>query len=201
MHEEESMSVRHQVWWASLHLPFHISLVLLLEGSNQFVIWARVTESVEGVIEKLLSVTEKLPSEPTSAQVSQAFGDVVKPFITKYQPADVLETWQGVNYTLGDIASLPDSFFSQDAPSEDDPDYVHWANDVQELLYTMVNAIYNAFGIEAELEKEADASPGEHGAYVQAQATQAIGLRFALVVSAPFSETRHPVTDSHTERK
>ncbi|KAK6079917.1 hypothetical protein SCUP515_03758 [Seiridium cupressi] len=187
MHEEASMSVRHQVWWASLHLPFHISLVLLLEGSNQFIIWARVTESIEAAIDKLLTVGDKLPDDPTSTQVSQALGDVVKPFITKYQPADVLGTWQGVNNTLADIGELPDSFWRNNTSSEDDLDYVHWTNDMQELLFTMVNSIYNAFGIEAEVEKEAAEDPGKHGEYVQTQATRAIGERFTLVFIYAFA--------------
>ncbi|KAI4599749.1 hypothetical protein KJ359_001485 [Pestalotiopsis sp. 9143b] len=185
MHEEDSMSTQHQVWWASLHLPFHIALVLLLEGSNQFVIWARVEESVAVAIDKLLSVTDKLPDEPTSDQVSQALGDVVKPFITKYQPADVLEAWQGVNRSLSDIAALPDTFWTEES-SETDPNYEHWMNEVQELLYTMVNAIYNAFGIEAEIEKETSATE-DHGEYVQTQATHAIGLRFSLVFIYAFA--------------
>lgn len=189
------MSVRHQVWWAALHLPFHIGLVLLLEGSNQFVIWARITESIESAIDKLVSVGDKLPDEPTSAQVAKALGDVVKPFITKYQPADVLETWQGVNNTLADIKSLPDSLWAGEGISEDDPDYVHWANDVQELTNTMVNSIYNAFGIEAQVETGAAQDPGDHGKYVQTQATHAISRRFSLVVSSFFLP--HPPTHAH----
>ncbi|KAF7531958.1 hypothetical protein G7054_g8409 [Neopestalotiopsis clavispora] len=183
MHEEDSMSTRHQVWWAALHLPFHIALVLLLEGSNQFVIWARVQEGVAVAISKLVSVRDKLPDEPTSAQVSQALGDVVKPFITKYQPADVLEAWQGVNKSLTDIAELPNSLWTEEHSSADEADYEHWMSELQELLYTMVNAVYNAFGIEAEVETETGAATEEHGEYVQTQATHAIGLRFSLVAN------------------
>ncbi|KAF3021630.1 hypothetical protein E8E14_014093 [Neopestalotiopsis sp. 37M] len=187
MHEEDSMSTRHQVWWAALHLPFHIALVLLLEGSNQFVIWARVQEGVAVAISKLVSVRDKLPDEPTSAQVSQALGDVVKPFITKYQPADVLEAWQGVNKSLTDIAELPNSLWTEEHSSADEADYEHWMSELQELLYTMVNAVYNAFGIEAEVETETGAATEEHGEYVQTQATHAIGLRFSLVFVYAFA--------------
>ncbi|KAI1879576.1 hypothetical protein JX265_002530 [Neoarthrinium moseri] len=187
MHEEHSMSVRHQVWWAALHMPFHISLVLLLEGANQFVIWARVLEQVDAAIKKLVSVTDKLPDNPASPEVSEALGDVVKPFITKYQPADVLETWQGLNETLSNISELPNYLWSSNSTyTDDDPNYIHFTNDLLELLYTMVNSIYNAFGIEAESQAEA-AEHGEHAAYVQAQATQAIGQRFQLVFIYAFA--------------
>ncbi|KAI0128964.1 hypothetical protein BJ170DRAFT_355338 [Xylariales sp. AK1849] len=187
MQEEHSMSKRHQVWWAGLHLPFHISLVLLLEGSNQFIIWARVSESVDAAVTKLLQVKDSVSDSPTSAEVSDALGKIVKPFITKYQPAEVLETWIGVNETLADISNLPDYLWTDDNVSEDDPELVHWWNYVLELLYTMVNSIYNAFDIEAPEEETGSENLAEHGEYVQTRATQALGNRFKLVFIYAFA--------------
>jgi hypothetical protein len=188
MHDEHNMSVQHQVWWTSLHLPFHITLVLLLEGSNQAIIWARVAETVKTSLQKMIDVVDKLPDIPTSEQVSDALGNVVKPFLKKYQPAEVLETWSAVNETLAHIAELPEYIWSEESIPDDDENMVHWANDLLELCYTMVNAVYNSFGIEAEVEDEHGTESAEQNEHLQAQALEALNQRFRLVVSGPYPQ-------------
>lgn len=186
------MSKRHQVWWTSLHLPFHIALVLLLEGSNQFIIWARVNESINIAIDKVLAVEDDLGGNITSAKISNALGGVIMPFITKYQPANVLKTWTEVTNTLANISSFPDTFWAAEDLPLDDPTTEYWERDIQELLYTMVNAIFNAFGVEAAKkdEKSLEVSGETTGGFDQTMATEAIGARYGLVVCSPIASDR-----------
>jgi hypothetical protein len=37
-------SIRQQIW-AFLHFPFHVALVLFLEGTSQFVVWHKMVET------------------------------------------------------------------------------------------------------------------------------------------------------------
>ncbi|KAI1460386.1 hypothetical protein F4805DRAFT_417368 [Annulohypoxylon moriforme] len=182
-HEEHSMSKRHQVWWTSMHLPFHIALVLLLEGASQFVVWARIVESTNSVISKVLETEQKaLTSDPTSEEVSKSLGDLVIPFLTKYQPLDVIETMKSVNETLEEIADMPDSFWNSD-PSPDDSTLEHYLNDLAELTNTMINAVYNAFGFNPPEEQES--MPKTE--FWQTAAAVASAKRFILVYIYAFA--------------
>ncbi|KAI2620637.1 hypothetical protein GGS26DRAFT_570434 [Hypomontagnella submonticulosa] len=182
MHDEHSMSKRHQVWWTSLHLPFHIALVLLLEGTSQFVVWARIIESTNAAIAKVLETVSKITDDYTSEEVVDLIGGVVKPFLKQYQPVDVLETWKSVNETLEHIADIPDSFWSSD-PAPDDPTLVHYESDLVDLINTMINAVYNAFGIEAP-ESVENSTQSEHW---QSRAAVATVSRFILVYLYAFA--------------
>lgn len=193
MHDEHNMSKKHQVWWASLHLPFHISLVLMLEGANQFIIWRRVSESITKGLYKVVSVLDKLPDPPTSQQVSDGLKDVVLGFLKDYEPAEVLETYNAVNETLTDIAELPQYLWESDDLAADDENLAHWTNDLLELSYTMMNAVYNKFGIEAEVESTEESgatTDAEHNEYVQVQALEALDKRYMLVVRYPLIRSR-----------
>ncbi|XXG98874.1 hypothetical protein Hte_005204 [Hypoxylon texense] len=174
MHDEHSMSKRYQVWWTSLHLPFHIALTLLLEGANQCIVWARVYESATAAVEKVVKAAEEvLADDPTSQKVSDSIKDIIEPFLQKYQPLDPLEAWESVRDLLGEIASIPDSFWKD--PDESTKE--HFDADTTELLNTMVNAVYNAFEI-APPEEDKDATQPE---FQQSEIAMSIVRRFILI--------------------
>jgi hypothetical protein len=56
-------TIRQQIW-AFLHFPFHMALVLLMEGINQFVIWRHTVEILNEVFGPIFS----LPDNATAAQ-------------------------------------------------------------------------------------------------------------------------------------
>ena len=105
--EDESMSKRHQVWWASLHLPFHIALVLLVEGANKLFIWWRVRESAATAAQLLDNLVAK---GDTSEAVAKKLWKTVKKYLEKAPPKDVLEAYQGINETITHVRGIPDSF-------------------------------------------------------------------------------------------
>lgn len=41
----EHGGIRRELW-AFLHFPFHLALVLLVEGAAQFIVWRKVVEVV-----------------------------------------------------------------------------------------------------------------------------------------------------------
>ncbi|KAI1503799.1 hypothetical protein F5X99DRAFT_374463 [Biscogniauxia marginata] len=182
MHEEHSMSRRHQVWWSAVHLPFHIGLILLLEGGNQFVIWARINESIQGIVYKVVGVFDSLPSTPTSEEVSNALGDLVYGFLSKYQPANPIETYESVRDHLDEIAELPDSFW-MDSGKQDESLMASFKQDLEEVELAMVNAVYAAFEIEATEEAGAKGNLDD----MQAEAARSILQKFILVYIYAFA--------------
>ncbi|KAI0172162.1 bacterial low temperature requirement A protein-domain-containing protein [Hypoxylon sp. FL1284] len=173
MHDEHSMSKRYQVWWTSLHLPFHIALILLLEGANQCIVWARVSESATAALQKVISaVTKVLNNDPTSQQVSDSLKNQIDPFLKEYPPADVLDTSESVNNLLAHIANFPDSVWAH--PESDTQE--HFNSDVTELLNTMISAVYNAFDIAPP--EDANPTKAEHW---QSEIVNGIVRRFLLI--------------------
>ncbi|KAI5925371.1 hypothetical protein F4810DRAFT_708757 [Camillea tinctor] len=182
MHEEHSMSRRHQVWWSAVHLPFHIALILLLEGANQFILWSRINESIQGIIDQVVDVFNSLPSAPTSEEVSNALGDVVYSFLSKYQPANPIETYESVRDHLNQIADIPDSFWTE-TEVKNDSIVLRFQQDLEEVELAMVNAVYAAFEIEAPEEVEGKGDLDN----MQAEATRAILQKFILVFIYAFA--------------
>ncbi|KAI1776616.1 hypothetical protein F4818DRAFT_354516 [Hypoxylon cercidicola] len=174
MHDEHSMSKRYQVWWTSLHLPFHIALTLLLEGANQCIVWTRVTESATEAVEKVVKAAQDvIADDPTSQKVSDSIKDVIEPFLEKYEPIDPLEAWESVRHLLANIASIPDSFWED--PDESTKE--EFNADTTELLNTMVNAVYNAF----EIAPPEDDKPTDQPEYFQSETAMSISRRFILI--------------------
>ncbi|KAK8049855.1 hypothetical protein PG994_011585 [Apiospora phragmitis] len=179
--EDESMSTRHQVWWAALHLPFHIAMLLLVEGSNQFISWWRMLESIEKAANKLLDLSDV---DPTSEAVADALSKQVLAWLKKYPPLDIIDSYKDVNTTLEDIRGLPDSLWGNTTIADDDPTALRWSNDVTELFMTMINGIFNNFKVEApEKEKGGDkvAANGSSGVLPQTAMVDAMAQRFGLV--------------------
>ncbi|KAK8874039.1 bacterial low temperature requirement A protein-domain-containing protein [Apiospora arundinis] len=181
--EDESMSKRHQVWWAGLHLPFHIALVLLVEGTNQFIIWWRISESIDIASHKLLDLDKV---EPTSDAVVKELTKRVYYWLEKYPPPNILDAYQGVNTTLAHIKELPNSFWNSTDIPDTDPSSIQWSKDVSELYLTMVSGIFNNFGVEApetEEKKSSDNVTGHdsHDVIDQSAMLDAISKRFRLV--------------------
>ncbi|KAI1097610.1 hypothetical protein F4804DRAFT_159422 [Jackrogersella minutella] len=183
MHEEHSMSKRHQVLWTSLHLPFHIALVLLLEGASQFIVWARIIETASKALNQIIQVqTEAIEDATSSEDVAEKLGELVDSFLESYKPLDVMETMESVNATLKEIASLPDSFWTSN-PGPDDKTFLHYIGDVTELANTMINAVYNAFGFNPP-EEEENMPKTE---FWQSEAAVAVAKRFILVYIYAFA--------------
>lgn len=61
-------TIRQQIW-AFLHFPFHMALVLLMEGINQFVIWRHA-------VEILTSIFDPINALPDNATATQFFNTV-----------------------------------------------------------------------------------------------------------------------------
>ncbi|KAK7924003.1 hypothetical protein PG985_006057 [Apiospora marii] len=179
--EDESMSTRHQVWWAGLHLPFHIAMLLLVEGTNQFISWWRISESIDIASKKLLDLSDVAT---TSEAVANALSQRVLAWLDRNPPLDILDSYREVNTTLDSIRALPDSFWTNDTIADTDPTMIEWVDDVTELFLTMVSGIFNNFDIEAPEETKSDAKVAARdssGVLPQSEMLDAVATQFRLV--------------------
>ncbi|KAK8055989.1 hypothetical protein PG993_001216 [Apiospora rasikravindrae] len=163
--------------------PLHIAMVLLVEGSNQFISWWRIYESMDKASDTLLNLGNVTL---TSEAVTKELNKRVMKWLEKYPPPDIINSYNGVNATLKDIKGLPDSFWKNETIPDNDPLVVRYSDDLSRLFLTMVSGIFNNFKIETpEKTKDGDkataAAQESHDVLPQSDMIDAIAKRFELV--------------------
>ncbi|KUJ10458.1 uncharacterized protein LY89DRAFT_710730 [Mollisia scopiformis] len=74
--------------WAFLHFPFHLALVLLMEGAAQFILWRKVVEVVAQVNNLFLASESTFPSTSTSSPLlSSLLSNTTTQVFTTFAPS------------------------------------------------------------------------------------------------------------------
>ncbi|KAI1842218.1 hypothetical protein JX266_011626 [Neoarthrinium moseri] len=159
MHDTE-MSKHRQAFWAAFHLPVHVSLLLLLAGSSQFILWQRARESADLAVVKLSNWIVDFSNYTSSEKVGDKVSGIVYTYLSKYPPENGTETLPYVNGILDSIYDMPDAIWSNDTLWSDldlintDPDATRVTENFQELMFTLVNAVYAGLHVEPAEIKE-----------------------------------------------
>ncbi|RFU73321.1 hypothetical protein TARUN_8929 [Trichoderma arundinaceum] len=128
---------KRQMFWASWHLPFHIALVLLLEGANQFIAWSQALQSIKSAAQSIVDVKHELSK-----------------LLESYPPEDEVAALDDVVRTYKSLLTLPDSFWNVSGQLDNnDPDMVRWLNGTRDLAQTVFNGIFVSFSLAAPAEK------------------------------------------------
>lgn len=72
-------TIRQQIW-AFLHFPFHLALVLLMEGINQFVIWRHAVEILDIVFGPILDLSDNVTPDQFFDTLNQTVYDTLGTF-------------------------------------------------------------------------------------------------------------------------
>lgn len=108
-------SIRQQIW-SFLHFPFHLALVLFMEGAAQFLIWHKIIEALE-LIGNAFSI-EIWPT--TSDELATFVGSVnqtTQEFVTLWPPV-YQKTYEDIDQDLAAIANSLDTDSVQEATFE-----------------------------------------------------------------------------------
>lgn len=129
-----------QQFWALAHFPFHISLVLLMEGTARFITWRNAIE----VVNPLFLLVDEIYSSSNDTRVLAAeFSDISKD-ILKAVDAD-LSKFNVTQY----IYDLAESEWDSDAA---------WVA-VNDILGTLINATFKYFKIQASKKDLSQSQP------------------------------------------
>lgn len=169
-----------QMLWVSWHLPFHVALVLLLEGANQFIAWSQALQSIKSAAQSIVDITHELPSSPSTKEVVQALNETVTEFLESYPPEDEVAAWEDVERTYKSLLTLPNSFWAESGQlANNDPEMVRWLNGTRDLAQTVFNGIFASFSLAAPADEpeSSDVQSAAEAAYV------ATAHKFVTVVS------------------
>lgn len=88
--------------WTFLHFPFHLALVLLVEGAAQFILWRKAVEVVASV-NKLFLAAESKFTGTSSAVLSYLFSNVTNMVFEMYNPKfmHTIDDAQKAIYAIG----------------------------------------------------------------------------------------------------
>lgn len=120
-----------QQFWALCHFPFHVSLVLLMEGTSRFVTWRNALEVVKTITAEYEIIYAKFN---TTAEIGNAF-DAYSTKLLSSVKADLV---------LYNVTS-----FISDIKNEKDPQSEKALSAVTGLMGTLINATFKFFKIQA----------------------------------------------------
>ncbi|KAJ4319634.1 hypothetical protein N0V84_006270 [Fusarium piperis] len=184
MDHHSHMSPIRQALWTILHLPFHIAIVLTVEGSGQWITWQRTWEAIN---EAVLSVTTGLTKALDSGMggqdlVKELAGALDKTYETYTFSVKTVNT---MNSELAKLAEFPDSVWKSFATNLDANNLT--ANDtaIAESLATiyssLMNAISNTYGLTTSAKVKAQAESYGAGLDAESVALDAVYNRLSMI--------------------
>ncbi|KAM3556132.1 hypothetical protein MY1884_005232 [Beauveria asiatica] len=184
--------------WVALHFPFHLALVLFMQGFTQMLIWGKIAKQLKRAFDFAdpTNDVDVVSGHATTLSVSRSVNASVQEFIGDY-PSQLESTTEVINAALGNISSLPDSFWPVVARVANDKGDTSFANLTDselgsfEKLYnsglnlavSMANNVFRAFNTEVsgEIESKNKALEGQDGQGFQFKLQQDNWNRYGLV--------------------
>ncbi|OWP04586.1 hypothetical protein B2J93_4865 [Marssonina coronariae] len=132
--------------WAFLHFPFHLALVLLVEGAAQFIVWRKVVEVVREVNKRFLAA-EMSFTGTSSSLLAQLLSNVTTEVFEKYNPVfpRSLKDSEKALYAIGN------STFRS----------IEQLKEISTLFAVIQDSIFDGFGIEPPEIEHTDPDPNE----------------------------------------
>lgn len=190
MHFHRCMKAVHQAYWAVIHLPFHIALVLLSEGSSQWDVWWRAIEAYRDAKEKLKEVTEETADDTMStSSIVEALRDKAFEILEKYG-ADTDEggpDMRSLNEAFSTLGRIPDEFWDEGMEDSSNPSYESYLEGSTTVVSTVMNAISDAFEVSVE-DNAKTVAPTEWDT-AEIEAVERTTQRLVLIVSVPQEST------------
>ncbi|KAH6981682.1 bacterial low temperature requirement A protein-domain-containing protein [Ilyonectria sp. MPI-CAGE-AT-0026] len=183
MHHHSHMGALNQAFWTIIHLPFHVALVLLAEGSSQWVLWWRAIESFRGAEAKLRKNTLEAIATNSTAKVVHALNTTANQILYKYgsEIAEGGDDAKPLNQTLTKILNIPDSFWSEAPWEETDSTYQIWANTYTKISNIIIHAIGDAFGLSVEKDSKTKSLDANELDRAELEAVRSTADRLVLI--------------------
>ncbi|KAF4982410.1 hypothetical protein FZEAL_1928 [Fusarium zealandicum] len=179
-----------QQLWTILHFPFHLALVLFMQGFTQFVIWSKIIDTLNHLTFDSILGDINAIAKATSESVAKDLGNMTDNFFKTYPPK-YATTWVTVQDALDNITAIADDFwvqvakYSETLNDEDlpaDEDLTTFQESFYSIAYSMENSLLETFGIDLVTEvseDKANANITENG--LEAKVNEQTWIRFQLV--------------------
>lgn len=180
-----------QLLWSCVHFPFHLTLVLFVGGSAQFIVWFKIIESLQSLPSYAFvnpsdnSMAFTTTGNVTKSGLIQSMGQIVHEIFEMFPPKNYVTLFD-LNWAEGSLNNLSDAFWGnitnpQEQSGQLNPEEVNtFVQALTTLDNLVVNSLFETFQIDALNEIEyTNASEFEQAVY------HANTDRFEMVVRSP----------------
>jgi hypothetical protein len=185
-----------QILWTLLHFPFHLALVLFMQGFTQFIQWSKVIDVINHLSVNWIIDDPQALEDATSVDVQNNITSELADFFKLYPP-EYSDTSDLIDDALANITEIPNAFWAKLSKAETVVDYnlpndtntILFSNIINSLQTAMYNSIFSTFEIdlEGEINKENEEKGVEDdstNAQFASQVTDETMERYFLVVCA-----------------
>ncbi len=156
-------SVRQQVW-AILHYPFHLALVLFMQGFTQFIIWGKVMNVFRELTKSWANPDENTGGgvsdlyNTTSSDIAASLTNETNRFFELYPPK-YYDTWDAAKDAIKNISQIDNGLWPLVAQYDETGDDSIFNETMQNAILrfgeqntvifsSLANGLFNAFGID-----------------------------------------------------
>lgn len=194
------MSPLRTALWTTLHLPFHIAVVLTVEGSGQ---WITARRTFEAISEALVSFWTGFANGLNSGLGGQGVADELGVALEKtYETYTFsVKTVTVMNEALGALLQFPDSYWASfdverafTSPVGNDTTVV---DIIGTLGGSLANGIFNTYGLTTSSKSKALAETQTYYSDAEAVAFNAVINRLRMIVSSTPASSILKLTLTH----
>lgn len=180
--------------WTLIHFPFHLTMVLFMQGFTQFIIWSKIVDTINHLsFDSVFSSTDDL-RRSTTVDVVNSLVDIVNKFFKDFPPK-YSATWSNVEWAIGNLSLIDDSFWptlanyadtgsDADAAKINETDYDNFFTYFNDMATSMENSLLETYGIDL-VEEVTDANKTISDTGLETTVNEKMWARFELVVSFP----------------
>ena len=174
-------ALRQQLW-AFMHFPFHLALVLFMEGATQFVVWWKVLEIENALSNTIGDALDKAGSTINkTSEIVDLLDNTITPFLTLYPPT-YTDSVIALNEVRGNISTFPDSYWQTNFTDLEDPRLQPLIGNLTLLWDTLDNILLTKFKIDLTEDVAKSAPANASMEALQNQISDESWQRFNLVV-------------------
>ncbi|OCK80277.1 hypothetical protein K432DRAFT_434855 [Lepidopterella palustris CBS 459.81] len=157
MLEDHFGTIKQQIW-AFAHFPLHIALVLVLEGTSNFITWRQAVQGINAAIDNLQTdiLDYKNGNFTTAAEFIHALNDTAWNNAFYYVPKgiDVSSSLTEVNNAFAVISNVWNETASGSAQNNTASD--EFTQSLEDIVFALANTILESLSIEAPEPKVKD---------------------------------------------
>jgi hypothetical protein len=140
-----------QLTWMFLHFPFHLSLVLFVEGASQFVIWCKileVTETFNDIISTSMTEVKSDNNQTSTTWLVTVLNESVSQIFAMYPPV-YFDTTMDISNSLTSLSTVPEDWWNSSASGDaNDTTYREVLMSLDVILASVSNSLLASFDVD-----------------------------------------------------
>lgn len=162
-------SLRQQTW-AALHYPFHLALVLFMQGFTQFIIWGKVMSVFRELTSNWVDADDTMSDSfvdlynSTSSDIAAGLTNETNRFFALYPPK-YYDTWDVAKEAIKNISQIDNRLWpvlAEYGETGDDSIFnktmedalINFGAQSNVVFSSLANGLFNAFGIDLVTEQK-----------------------------------------------